>query len=152
MRYTEGKKGRIFVLRLEDKEIIQPSIESFAQKMNIRAAQIQMLGGVDKGSKLIVGPEEGRSDKIVPMVIELDEMHEAVGNGTLFPDVEGTPRLHCHLVCGRKEKTLCGEIREGVIVWHVMEVIITEISDCDAQRLKDETTGFELLYPQKDKI
>jgi predicted DNA-binding protein with PD1-like motif len=107
-----------------------------------------MLGGVDKGSRLIVGPKESRSSTITPMVITLDDMHEAVGNGTIFQNEKGKPKLHCHLTCGRNDKTLCGEIREGVKVWHVMEVIITEIENCNAIREFDELTGFELLQPE----
>ncbi|MBN1599825.1 MAG: DNA-binding protein [Bacteroidales bacterium] len=148
MRYSEAKKGRVFILRLEDKELLQDSIERFACEKQIMHAEIQLLGGVDKGSKLIVGPEKGRNSKVVPMVITLDEMHEAIGNGTIIPNTSGEPKLHCHICCGRGAKTICGEIREGVIVWHVMEVIISEITNCSAIRKRDKNLGFELLYPE----
>ncbi len=148
MKYTETTEGRVFVLRLEDGEIVQEQIENFAMMKEIHSAKIQMIGGADKGSKLIVGPKEGRSSKIIPVVATLDEMHEAVGNGTIFRNEQGIPKLHCHLVCGRKNNTLCGEIREGVKVWHVMEVIITELTDCKATRKPDTQTGFDLLQPE----
>lgn len=150
MRYTETKEKRIFIIRLEDGEIIQDSIEEFARSNNIRYAKLQLLGGVDKGSILIVGPKEGRAETIEPMQHMLAEMHEAVGNGTIFPDEEGNPLLHCHLVCGRGDTTICGEIREGVKVWHVMEIIITEFGDCEAVRKKDTETSFELLFPGEE--
>lgn len=148
MRYTSAKQGRVFVIRLEDGEVLQESIENFALKMGICSAKLQLLGGADKGSKLIVGPREGRASVIEPMIHILDEMHEVVGNGTIFLNEQNIPRLHCHVVCGRKDKTICGEIREGLVVWHVMEVIITELVDCDARRYIDPNTGFELLYPE----
>jgi predicted DNA-binding protein with PD1-like motif len=147
MRYCETSEERVFVIRLEDRENIQQSIEDFAFRKNILYARVQMLGGVDKGSILIAGASEGRAEIIEPMRNELKEMHEAVGNGTIFPDSKGMPRLHCHLACGRQNNTVCGEIRDGVFVWHVMEVIITELSSCDAYRKHDPSTGFELLYP-----
>lgn len=149
MRYSETKGKRVFVIRLEDGEIIQDSIEQFAVAKNIRYATLQLLGGIDKGSVLIVGPRESRVSLIEPLKITINEMHEAVGNGTIFPDEQGIPRLHCHLACGRENQTVCGEIREGVKVWHVMEVIITELADCDAVRKYDKTIGFKLLYPGK---
>jgi predicted DNA-binding protein with PD1-like motif len=148
MKYTEAFSGRVFILRLEDGEIVQQQIEKFALNKKIHSAIVQMLGGVDKGSRLIVGPKESRSSTITPMVITLDDMHEAVGNGTIFQNEKGKPKLHCHLTCGRNDKTLCGEIREGVRVWHVMEVIITEIENCNAIRKFDELTGFKLLQPE----
>lgn len=147
MRYCETKENRIFVIRLEDGEIIQDCIEEFAATKNIRYAKLQLLGGVDKGSILIVGPERGRSEIIQPILHTLHEMHEAVGNGTIFPNEHGKPTLHCHLACGRESQTICGEIREGVKVWHVMEVVLTELNECDATRQIDSITGFELLTP-----
>ena len=148
MKYSESKQGRVFIIRLEHGEIVQEQIEKFALKKEIFAATVQLLGGLDEGSKLIVGPEDGRSSTIIPMVVTLDEMHEVVGNGTIFLNELGTPKLHCHLCCGRNTNALCGEIREGVKVWHVMEVIITEFEICSAQRKTDKLTGFELLEPE----
>ena len=142
--------GRIFILRLEDGEILQEQIEKFARKNKIHSAEVRLLGGVDKGSKLIVGPKEGRSATIEPMMHILDEMHEAIGSGTIFLNEENVPKLHCHIVCGRENRVVCGEIREGVIVWHIMEVILTELLHCNAIRKKDNKTGFELLIPGKD--
>jgi predicted DNA-binding protein with PD1-like motif len=107
------------------------------------------LGNVDKGSKFIVIPKKGRADKIVPVLFELTEMHKATGNGTIFPDKNGIPKLHCHIICGRGEKTICGEIRSGIRVWHVLEVIIGELIGCKAIRKLDKLTGFELLQPDK---
>jgi predicted DNA-binding protein with PD1-like motif len=147
MRYCETNEKRVFIIRLEDGEIIQDSIERFAVAKNIHYARIQLLGGIDKGSVLIVGPKESRSAVIEPIKYTIHDMHEAVGNGTIFPDEQGTPRLHCHLACGRESTTVCGEIREGVKVWHVMEVVITEFENCNAIRRLDKTIGFDLLYP-----
>lgn len=149
MKYTETLPGRVFVIRLEDGEIIQEKIEKFASEKGILSAKVQLLGGVDKGSKLIVGPKESRASEIIPIVVTLDDMHEAVGNGTIFRNKSGMPSLHCHLSCGRNRNTICGEIREGVKVWHVMEVIITELINCNAVRRYDKLTGFELLQPQE---
>jgi predicted DNA-binding protein with PD1-like motif len=147
MRYCETRDKRVFILRLEDGEMLQDCIELFAASKDIRCAKVYLLGGVDAGSILIVGAEKGRAKTIQPMRHLLPEMYEAVGNGTIFPDQKGIPRLHCHLACGRKNHTICGEIRDGVKVWHVMEVVITELDECDVLRKKDPVTGFELLFP-----
>ncbi len=147
MKYSEAQQGRVFILRLEDGENLQECIEHVAKEKNIRHAYVQVLGGADKGSKIIAGPENGRSEIIVPMTEELNEMHEVLGNGTLIPDENGEPTLHMHLALGRNNKTLCGEIRPGIIVWHVMEVIIVELLHSSAVRKHDAVTGFKLLQP-----
>jgi len=57
MKYSEAKSGRVFVLRLEDGDVLHESIEAFARARGIRAAALIALGGADKGSTLVVGPE-----------------------------------------------------------------------------------------------
>ena len=60
MKFSEAKPGRFFILRLEDGDILHECIESFARERNIRAAALIAMGGADAGSKLVVGPAEGR--------------------------------------------------------------------------------------------
>lgn len=147
MRYSEAKQGRRFVVRLDDGEILHDEIEKFAIDQGIRAAAVIAVGGADKGSKLVVGPEEGRAEKINPMEHTLADVCEISGTGTIFPDEEGNPILHMHMACGRKGETVTGCVRAGVKVWHVMEIIIDEITDTEAKRTIDESTGFKLLQP-----
>ncbi len=147
MRYSEAKQGRTFVIRLEDGEIVHETLEQFARDQNITAAALIILGGADKGSMLVVGPEKGRAVPVMPMHHELYETHEVTGTGTLFPDDEGKPVLHLHMACGREENTVTGCIRDGVKVWHVMEVILFELTETGAARTPDPKTGFKLLQP-----
>ena len=147
MKYSEAKQGRIFVIRLEDGDIVHNEIERFAREKSIRAAGLIIVGGADQESKFVVGPEEGRATPVVPMEYVLNEVHEIAGVGTLFPDDEGNPVLHMHMACGRKSSTVTGCIREGVRVWHVMEVILFELADTTGVRTHDYETGFKLLHP-----
>ena len=147
MKYVSGNTGRVFVVRLEDGEVIHEAIEELAQKEKIKQASVTAVGGVDSGSVLVVGPEDGRAEKINPMQHTLQNIYEVTGAGTLFPDDEGNPILHLHLACGRTGETVTGCVRSGVKVWHVLEVILTEITDCQAVRKLDEATGFKLLQP-----
>ena len=147
MKYSEANPGRIFIIRLEDGEVVHETIEYFAKEKGIRSAALIALGGADKDSKLVVGPEEGRADKISPMSFILDNVHEMAGTGTLFPNEKGEPVLHMHAACGRNGSTVTGCVREGVKVWHVMEVILFELVESSAIRSLDPKTGFELLQP-----
>ncbi len=147
MKYSEASYGRVFVLRLEDGDILHEEVEAFAREKSINAAALIVVGGVDAGSKLIVGPREGRSKIISPMEHILDKVHEASGAGTIFPDKDNLPRLHMHLACGREESTKTGCVRRGVKVWHVLEAILFELVDTTATRILDDKVGFELLEP-----
>jgi predicted DNA-binding protein with PD1-like motif len=147
MKYIEAKQGRIFVIRLEDGEVIHEEIERFAMEQGIRGAALIALGGADTESKLVVGPEDGRASPVVPMELVLDDVHEIAGVGTLFPDAQGTPILHMHATVGRKDKTTTGCVRSGVKTWQVLEVILLELLDTAAVREFDPVTGFKLLNP-----
>ncbi len=147
MRYSQAKQGRTFIIRLEDGDIVHEEIEKFAREKSIKAAALIILGGADKGSKLIVGPEHGRREPIIPMEHILDNVHEIAGTGTIFPDEKGKPVLHMHIACGRKTSSATGCVRKGVKVWHIMEVILFELVDTTAVRAFEPTTGFELLKP-----
>jgi predicted DNA-binding protein with PD1-like motif len=147
MKFAQADRGRSFVIRLEDGEIVHEEIERFAREQHISRAALIMLGGADKGSRLVVGPEHSRGNPVNPMEAVLADTHEITGTGTIFPNKQGLPVLHMHAACGRREATITGCVRKGVKVWHVMEVILFELVDNDSIRKFDEHTGFELLEP-----
>jgi len=148
MKYSEVKQGRVFVIRLEDGDIVHESIETFAREKGINAAALIIVGGADKSSRLVVGPEDGRAANITPMELMLNNVHEISGSGTIFPDKDGNPILHMHISCGREDHSVTGCIRRGVKTWHILEVIIWELTESKARRIKDNTTGFDLLQPE----
>jgi predicted DNA-binding protein with PD1-like motif len=147
MRYSEAKQGRVFVIRLEDGDVVHEEIERFARDHSVKAAALIVIGGGHKGSKLVVGPEQADARPVNPMEHILDDVHEVTGTGTLFPDEKGEPMLHVHLACGRKSETVTGCIRRGVKVWQVMEVILFELIDSSAVRALEPELGFALLAP-----
>ncbi|MEN6317851.1 MAG: PPC domain-containing DNA-binding protein [Syntrophaceae bacterium] len=147
MKYSEAKYGRVFVIRLEDGDIVHEAIEGFARKQSISAASLIVLGCADEGSTLVVGPEIGRASPVTPLTHILDGAHEVAGVGTIFPDDTGNPILHMHMACGRKTSTITGCVRRGVRVWHVMEIILFELLDSTGVRMLEPATGFNLLKP-----
>ncbi len=67
MQYSEGRLGRIFILRLEDGERLNDTIEDFARERQLSHGLAFFLGGSGDGSKVVVGPEADRED-IIPMI------------------------------------------------------------------------------------
>ncbi|MEE4240571.1 MAG: PPC domain-containing DNA-binding protein [Desulfopila sp.] len=147
MRYSEARQGRIFILRLEDGEVVHEVIEQFARDKKVNAASLIILGGADDSSRLVVGPEEDRDLPLIPMIRELTRAHEALGAGTIFCDNNGVPTLHMHMSCGRWDMTTTGCIRAGVKVWRVMEVVIYELVDTSASREVEQPLNIPLLQP-----
>jgi predicted DNA-binding protein with PD1-like motif len=113
----------------------------------IRTAALFAVGGADRDSTLVVGPREDRAQPVVPLERVLDNVHEMAGVGTLFPDDTGKPVLHMHGAFGREGSTITGCVRTGVRVWHVLEVILIELTETLATRQPDDVTGFKLLQP-----
>ena len=145
MKFSECKPGRIFVLCLENGDIVHQEIEQFARNQSIAAASLIIIGGADKGSKLIVGPEKKNELPVTSLEYVLENVHEIAGAGTLFPDAQGNPVLHLHMACGRKSSARTGCIRRGVKVWHTMEVVLFELLESKGKREFDPETGFTLL-------
>jgi predicted DNA-binding protein with PD1-like motif len=145
MQFSEGRVGRVFAIRLEHGESMPGSLEDFAAAHGVQAGLAVMVGGVEDASRFVVGPEEGAAMPPVPMVTALAGVHEVAAVGTLFPDESGKPVLHMHAAFGRGEETRAGCIRAGIVAWHILEIMLIEVTGLDAVRVQDAATGFGLL-------
>lgn len=143
MKATEGSVGRVFVLRLEDGDMVPDCIESFARECGVSVAQVLLIGGVGQG-EVVTGPRDSSTMPPDPILIPVDGAHEAIGVGLLVPDEEGAPRLHIHGALGRGGKTTTGCLRNGVSTWFMGEAVILEIRG-EMARARDEVSGLSLL-------
>ena len=144
MQSSEGKIGRVFILRLEDGDAVPGCIEAFAKENNIEMAGVTLIGGIGEG-QIVVGPRYSAAMPPEPMLLPLDGAHEVVGIGLIVPDSKGVPKLHIHAALGRSGQTKTGCLRPGVKTWLVGEAVIYEILGASAARMPDKETGFELL-------
>ena len=147
MIVSEGRIGRVFVIRLEDGDVVPQCIEQFAHEQNISVAQAVMVGGIG-GGPVVVGPRRSDVMPPEPMLLPVDGAHEVVGVGVLAPGEDDRPVLHIHGALGRSGATLTGCLRPGVTTWLVGEMILYEILGTAARRIKDEASGFALLEPE----
>jgi len=143
MQASEGRVGRVFVVRLDDGDTLPGCLEEFAEEKGVRLAQVVLLGGVGEG-RVVSGP---RTSEIPPEPITLpvDGVHEVIAVGLLAPDEAGLPRLHLHGALGRAGTTLMGCLREGVCTWFMLEAVVTEIVDERVSRRPDAASGLALL-------
>jgi predicted DNA-binding protein with PD1-like motif len=144
MKASEGKLGRVFVIRLEDGDRLPDCIEHFAAENNIATGHVILVGGIG-GGQIVVGPRDSNTMPPEPMLLPVDGAHEVLGVGTLATDEEGKPILHMHAAMGRSGNTITGCIRPGVDAWLIGEAIIYEILDTNAKRTRDAKSGFTLL-------
>src|SRR5512136_1950076 len=148
MKSSEGKLGRVFVIRLEDGDMLPGCIEKFAEKKGISVGHAILVGGIGEG-KNVVGPRDSHKMPLEPMLLPIDGAHEVEGVGVLAPGENGKPVLHMHAALGRSGQTMAGCLRPGVTAWMVGEVILYEILGAKVARVKDKKSGFALLQPVK---
>jgi predicted DNA-binding protein with PD1-like motif len=144
MKASMGRPGRVFVLRLEDGDVLPDCIEHFALEHEITAAYVVVVGGIG-GGDVVVGPRDSIRMPPEPMLLPIDGAHEVAGVGVIAPDENGRPVLHIHAALGRAGKTTTGCLRPGVKTWLVGEAIINEVLDVKIMRKKDSMSGFNLL-------
>lgn len=145
MRSAELRDGRVFVLRLDDGEVLHEAVESFCRDERIASATVTAVGGVDAGSEFVVGPEVPVGDRISPQFYTIDAPCELTGTGTVFPDEEGNPIMHMHGSVGRGGTSHTGCFRKRMVVWLVMEVVIREIVGDGPVRVDSDRIASKLL-------
>ena len=142
MEYQIGETGRVIVARFNDGEDFIGCLKELARREYIRAAVIQLGGGIKRG-RYVSGPER---DEIppVPLWRELEESHELVGVGTLFWHGEN-PEIHIHGAFGKEDQVKAGCLREDSEVFLVLEAVVTEIRGVSVTREMDSRLGMVLL-------
>ena len=147
MKACEGKIDRVFVIRLEDGDVVPQCIERFAEENGVSVGQAILVGGIG-GGDVVVGPRRSEERPPEPMLLPIGGAHEVVGVGVLAPGEDGKPVLHIHAALGRAGQTMAGCLRHGVTTWIVGEVFLYEILGAKMVRIQDKQSGFELLEPR----
>ncbi len=148
MKYTEGKIGRIFILKFDHGDHFEDAIGQFCRDENVRVGHIQLLGAV-KRSSVVVGP---KNDNVPPEPKwhTVNEAKEVVGFGTILWDTE-KPRVHLHTIFSRGEKAFIGCVRKETEVFLIVEAVVTEIENVSVSRVYDKKSGFCLMQIDLEK-
>ena len=103
MKYTQGKVGRIFIVKFEHEDDLIEQIKSLAIKEKIHCATITLFGALAKGEmvcgpKRLEVPDQGQWERF-------DDGREVLGVGTILKtDDHVTP--HIHMSFGREKEVL----------------------------------------------
>ena len=80
MKSSEGHIGRVFVIRLEDGDVLPSCLELFAIEKGIKVGHIILIGGIG-GGEIVVGPHKSDEMPPQPMLLPIDGSHEMKGLG-----------------------------------------------------------------------
>lgn len=146
MKTAEGQLGRVFLIRLEDGDVIPGSIERFAADNGVSVGFALFVGSADKG-KLVAGSENPSARPLNPLLASIEGLHEGSAVGVLAPAEDGKPVLAMHGSFGRAEKSMTGGFRAGVSTWMTGEVVLYEVLGTHARRVFDKDQGLAFLVP-----
>lgn len=142
MKYSQGRIGRVFVIKFEDGDILAEELIDLAREQKIRSASFVFLGALKKGD-LVTGPKK----PVVPPEpnwVSFRDGWEVLGMGSLFTGKLG-PQIHVHSSMGKKNKVLTGCVRKKSSVFLVIEAFLFEIKGIRASKDIDPATGLNLL-------
>lgn len=142
MEYTQGRIGRIFLLKFNDNDVLLDRLNFFARKEKLKAATMVFIGALKKG-ELVTGPKKPVIPP-EPNKVLFKDAWEVMGIGTIFTNATG-PQIHIHGSMGKKLKTLTGCVRGKSRVFLIIEAIIFELKGLKATKAIDPKTGLNLL-------
>lgn len=141
MQYSEGRLGRVFVLRIDDGEDFLAVTRNFINDKKVQTGTLIFLGALRQG-RMVTGPEEPAIPPD-PHYVMFEGGWEMVGIGTIYPGGDG-PAIHYHASVGRAGHALTGCLRDKAVTYLVAEVIVLEFTGLDIRRLPDGKTGIVL--------
>ncbi len=143
MEYSEGKQGRIFLIRFDHNENIIEELEKFSTKENIKYAWIFCLGAI-KRADIVCGPKETTVPPL-PVWHQIIEGHEiiAIGNITML---NNEPAIHLHAGLGRADKARISCIRKLSETYLTIECLVMEYIDITIHRQENKDMGINTIH------
>lgn len=153
MQYAQGRVGRVFVVRIDDREDFLESMRRFITDKGITCGSVTFLGALMNG-RMVTGPEEPVIPP-VPHFVLFEGGWEVFGVGTIYPG-EGGPHIHYHATVGRAGHALTGCLREKATAYLIIEAVIIEFEGLLGRREFDERTQTSLpvlgtMEPEPDR-
>lgn len=142
MQYQTGKIGRTILARIDHGDDLLSELKKIVQAEQIKVGIMFMIGALE-GAALVVGPEK-LTVPPEPVWKHFSDGREIVGMGTILWSGE-EPVIHLHASIGRGDEVLTGCIRLESKVYLVVEVVILELLDINAERAIDPALGMSLV-------
>lgn len=146
-RLVSDNGQRTYVVVLDTGDEAMASLQAFAKRERVSAAQVTAIGALSRG---VLGffEWERKDYRRIP----LEEQVEVVSLlGDIGLDAEGEPALHLHAVLGRSDGSTVGGHLIEAHVRPTLEVIVTE-SPAHLHRCHDPKTGLALIRLETDSV
>lgn len=135
----EDKGLRTFAVVFDTGDDPREGLLKFAEENRVSGAQLTAIGAFSQVTLAFFDPE--RKEYVKTPIREQVEAVSFLGNlGT----ADGKPKLHAHLVVGKRDGSAYGGHFMGGKVRPTLEVILTE-TPVQLQRKMDATTGLPLI-------
>jgi predicted DNA-binding protein with PD1-like motif len=138
-RVEDSPGRRTWVLAFRGGDQVELEILRFAEENAVQAAEIRGIGGF---REVTLAYFEKKTMQYEPIPVkEQVEVVSILGNLTRF---EGKPKLHAHVLIGKKDgSTLAGHLLAAA-VWPTLELFVTAYAE-PLERKQDPETKLPLL-------
>jgi uncharacterized protein len=145
MRSTSiGERGETHVLVFDKGDEVMEALTRFASEEGLTAGHFTAIGAFSDVTLGFLDPETKEYEPIV-----VDEQVEAL---SLVGDVslqDGEPKIHAHVVVGKRDGSAHGGHLLEAHVWPTLEVVLSE-SPANLRRAVDAETGLPLIVLPED--
>ena len=139
-RVLQDKPGeRVFLLAFDKGDNPPELLTSFVGERNIRAGRLTAIGAFSEATLGYFDRE--KKDYVKIPIREQVEVLALTGNVAWH---DGQPKVHAHVVVGKRDGTAHGGHLLEARVWPTLEVSLVE-SPGELRRTMDEETGLPLL-------
>ena len=128
-----------FVLILDKGDEVIESLTDWAQQNQISSASFKAIGAFQSATLGYFDRERKDYDKIP--INEQVEVLSLVGDIALK---DGKPKIHAHVVVGKRDGTAHGGHILQAHVWPTLEIVLTE-TPAQLRRTHDDETGLALI-------
>jgi predicted DNA-binding protein with PD1-like motif len=134
-----GERGETHVLVFDKGDEVMENLTRFARERGLSAGHFTAIGAFSDVKLGFLDPETNEYEPIV--VDEQVEALSVVGDVSLE---DGEPRIHAHVVVGKRDGSAHGGHLLEAHVWPTLEVVLTE-SPAHLRRRVDPATGLPLI-------
>jgi uncharacterized protein len=136
----EAHGQRTFVVVLGTGDEVRESLQGFAEREGLAAAQLSAIGAFRRAT-IRWFDWDAKAYRPIPV----EEQVEVVSLlGDIACDTDGKPKLHLHAVLGRRDGSAIGGDLDRGEVRPTLEVVVTE-SPAHLRRVHDPETGLALI-------
>lgn len=130
---------RTFAVVFDKNDDVVPLLLQFAEENSLSGAR---LNGIGAFQRVRLGYFQREARKYHPIDInEQVELLSLIGN---FARKDGKPKLHAHVIVGKRDGSAHGGHLLEARVWPTLEIMVIE-TPAYLQRTVDESTGLALL-------